>query len=99
MRLAPFAPFCYPGEVKVLPGTDRGQSDPFAPTQWSLILAAAESQAAPEIVQAALAQLCQTYWAPLYHFVRSRGHSLHDAQDLTQSFFGHLIDHKILCAR
>lgn len=81
--------------MEVLPGSERGQSDPFAPTQWSLILAAGESQAAPEVAEAALAQLCQTYWAPLYHFVRSRGHALHDAQDLTQSFFGHLIEHKI----
>jgi RNA polymerase sigma-70 factor (ECF subfamily) len=27
--------------------------------------------------------------------VRSRGHPLHDAQDLTQSFFAYLIEHKI----
>ena len=43
----------------------------------------------------ALAQLCQTYWAPLYHFVRSRGYAVHDAQDLTQSFFAYLIEKKI----
>ena len=78
-----------------LPGTIHGQSDPFAPTQWSVILAAGRSQANPEVAQAALAQLCQTYWAPLYTFVRSRGSSPHDAQDLTQSFFAYLIEHKI----
>ncbi len=72
-----------------------GLSDPFAPTHWSVIIAAGESQAAPEIARAALAQLCQTYWAPLYGFVRSRGYSVHDAQDLTQSFFAYLIEHKI----
>lgn len=49
----------------------------------------------PEIAEAALAQLCQTYWTPLYAFVRSRGSSTHDAQDLTQSFFAYLIEHKI----
>ena len=42
-----------------------------------------------------LAELCQTYWAPLYSFVRSRGYTVHDAQDLTQSFFAYLIEHKI----
>lgn len=78
-----------------LPGTIYGEGDPFAPTQWSVILAAAESQANPEVAQAALAQLCQTYWAPLYTFVRGRGHSTHDAQDLTQSFFAYLIAEKI----
>ena len=71
------------------------QSDPFAPTHWSVIIAAGESQAAPETAKAALAQLCEMYWAPLYTFVRSRGHSQHDAQDLTQSFFVYLIEHKI----
>ena len=67
----------------------------FAPTQWSVILAAGRSQVNPEVAQAALAQLCQTYWAPLYTFVRHRGYSSHDAQDLTQSFFAYLIEHKI----
>src|SRR6266700_4251806 len=73
----------------------RGQSDPFATTQWSMILAAGRSQADPEVARAALAQLCQTYWAPLYGFVRSRGYTVYDAQDLTQSFFAYLIEHKI----
>ena len=71
------------------------QSDPFAPTHWSVVLAAGESQAEPQIAQTALAQLCQTYWAPLYTFVRSRGYSVHDAQDLTQGFFAYLIEQKI----
>ena len=58
-------------------------------------MAAAESQIAPERAGAALSQLCQTYWPPLYTFVRSRGYSVHDAQDLTQSFFAYLIEHKL----
>jgi RNA polymerase sigma factor (sigma-70 family) len=78
-----------------LPETIHGEADPFAPTQWSVVLAAGESQANPELAQTALAHLCQTYWAPLYTFVRSRGSSPHDAQDLTQSFFAYLIERKI----
>jgi RNA polymerase sigma-70 factor (ECF subfamily) len=42
--------------------------------------------------QNALARLCQTYWHPLYAYVRRRGHSPEDAQDLTQSFFAHLLE-------
>jgi RNA polymerase sigma-70 factor (ECF subfamily) len=38
-----------------------------------------------------LADLCERYWYPLYVFVRSRGHSPHDAQDLTQGFFARLL--------
>ena len=77
-----------------LPGTVHGQGDPFTSTQWSVVIAAGESQDA-ENAQAALAQLCQTYWAPLYTFVRSRGYGGHDAQDLTQSFFAYLIEKRI----
>ena len=75
--------------------TIHGPGDPFASTHWSVVLAAGQSQSEPEAAQAALAQLCQTYWAPLYTFVRRRGHPPHDAEDLTQSFFAYLIGNKI----
>jgi len=82
-------------EVKTLAGNGCRQSDLFPSTHWSVVVAAGESQAEPEIAHAALAELCQTYWSPLYSFVRSRGYSVHDAQDLTQSFFVYLIERKI----
>ncbi len=81
--------------MKTLAGSAEIKSDSFAPTHWSVITAAAESQVGPEVARSALAQLCETYWAPLYTFIRSRGHSVHDAQDLTQGFFAYLIEHKI----
>ncbi len=77
------------------PGTIYGQSDPFGATHWSVIVAAGKTQSDPEIAGAALAQLCQTYWPPLYTYVRGRGYPVHDAQDLTQGFFAYLIEHKI----
>jgi RNA polymerase sigma-70 factor (ECF subfamily) len=40
----------------------------------------------------ALSNLCQTYWYPLYAYVRRRGHSPEDAQDLTQAFFARLLE-------
>lgn len=40
----------------------------------------------------ALEQLCRAYWYPLYAFVRHRGYSSDDAQDLTQSFFARIIE-------
>jgi DNA-directed RNA polymerase specialized sigma24 family protein len=76
-------------------GNGNGHGDFFPSTHWSVVLAAGRSQAEPEIARIALAELCQVYWAPLYSFVRSRGYSVHDAQDLTQSFFAYLIEHKI----
>lgn len=61
----------------------------FATTHWSVVLAAGKgdsTQAAD-----ALERLCCTYWYPLYAFVRRRGHSPEDAQDLTQGFFTALL--------
>ncbi len=40
---------------------------------------------------AALEELCKTYWYPLYAYVRRRGYSTEDAQDLTQEFFARLL--------
>ena len=62
---------------------------PFDATQWSVVTLAAQGQT-PE-GRAAFAQLYQRYWFPLYAFVRRRGHSPHDAQDLIQGFFLHLL--------
>jgi RNA polymerase sigma-70 factor (ECF subfamily) len=39
----------------------------------------------------ALARLCEMYWPPVYSFVRRRGYSPHDAQDLTQTFFAYFL--------
>ena len=40
----------------------------------------------------ALAKLCSTYWYPLYAYVRRRGQSPEDAQDLTQAFFARVLE-------
>ena len=58
------------------------------------MLLSAQSQAPGS--QAALTELCRIYWYPIYVFVRRRGSSPEDAQDLTQGFFLHLLDHKAL---
>jgi RNA polymerase sigma-70 factor (ECF subfamily) len=62
---------------------------PFETTQWSLVLAAAgnDSQA-----RDALSSLCQTYWYPLYAYLRRRGLDPEDARDLTQGFLTSLIE-------
>jgi RNA polymerase sigma-70 factor (ECF subfamily) len=57
----------------------------FVTTIWTVVLAAARSDT-PR-AQAALEHLCQTYWYPLYAFIRRRGNSSEDAKDLTQAFF------------
>ena len=66
----------------------------FHTTRWTIVMSAAQSQAPGG--ESALAQLCRTYWYPLYIFARRRGYAPDDAQDLTQSFFLHLLEHRAL---
>jgi RNA polymerase sigma factor (sigma-70 family) len=58
------------------------------------VLLSAQSQAPGS--KEAFANLCKLYWYPLYAFVRHRGHSPEDAEDLVQGFFLHLVEHKTL---
>lgn len=66
----------------------------FLTTHWSAVLLAGRQDTPSAHV--ALEQLCQTYWYPLYAYVRRRGYSAHDAQDLTQSFFVSLMQRQSL---
>src|ERR1043166_1478947 len=68
----------------------------FATTHWSVVVSAGRS-GAPR-ARHALERLCQTYWYPLYAYVRRRGYSAHDAQDLTQGFFTRLLEGGSLAA-
>jgi hypothetical protein len=64
------------------PGDGVGR---FHTTHWSAVLLSAQSQVPGS--QSALAELCRTYWYPLYALVRHRGYNASDAEDLTQGFF------------
>ena len=68
---------------------DSSRRPAFVTTHWSVVVTAGRSDT-PR-AQAALEKLCQTYWYPLYAFVRRRGHSVEDAQDSTQEFFSRLL--------
>ena len=69
---------------------DIARNSAFTTTHWSVVLAARDTASAQ--ADAALAELCRTYWYPLYAFIRRKGHSPHDAQDLTQAFFARLLE-------
>jgi RNA polymerase sigma factor (sigma-70 family) len=68
--------------------------DIFATTHWTVVLAA--SRPADPQTQAALEELCRTYWFPLYAYVRRRGHTKEDAEDLTQAFFARFLEKNYL---
>jgi RNA polymerase sigma-70 factor (ECF subfamily) len=65
----------------------------FPITHWSLILNSSGSSPAS---QAALEELCLSYWHPLYAFLRRRGATPHDAQDLVQGFLERWLERKDL---
>jgi RNA polymerase sigma factor (sigma-70 family) len=86
--------FGYPAPVKEVPGTVATGGVPFATTHWSVIAACANEDDLGEAAHVALSQLCHDYWPPLYSFVRRRGYNSHDAQDLVQGFFAHILGNK-----
>jgi RNA polymerase sigma-70 factor (ECF subfamily) len=61
----------------------------FATTHWSVVKSAGQNDTTRS--QTALAHLCEVYWYPLYAYVRYRGYSPEDAEDLTQEFFVQLL--------
>jgi RNA polymerase sigma-70 factor (ECF subfamily) len=61
----------------------------FATTRWTLVCAAGKEDSA---AKQALAALCESYWYPLYAFLRRRGCSRDEAEDVTQSFFANLLE-------
>jgi DNA-directed RNA polymerase specialized sigma24 family protein len=66
----------------------------FHTTAWSLVLAASGNPTMDACD--ALAVLCQTYWNPVYAFIRRCGHTPDQAQDLTQGFFARLLEKQYL---
>src|SRR5437867_1895984 len=62
--------------------------------RWTLIGAARDSSSSE--AAAALNQTCQTYWFPLYPFIRSEDNDSHKAKDLSQSFFVNFLETNFL---
>ena len=69
-------------------------SGAFRTTHWSVVLLARRDDTVR--AEPALAELCRTYWYPLYAYVRRWGRGAEDAQDLTQEFFARLIEKRWL---
>src|SRR5881398_862675 len=68
----------------------------FTTTHWSIVTAAGGIDS--EQARAALEKLCQTYWYPLYTFVRRLGNSPPEAEDIVQGFFTVCLEKNYLSA-
>lgn len=73
---------------------DSGTPEIFATTHWTVVLTAGKRHTPQS--DAALEQLCQIYWFPLYAYVRRRGYSKEDSEDLTQAFFARFLEKNYL---
>ena len=63
-----------------------------------MVLAARDKEGHSEDWRTSLETLCQNYWYPLYAYLRRKGYSAADCQDLTQDFFAKLIEKDYLKA-
>ena len=68
----------------------------FTTTRWSIVLSCADVGSDDAEAQAALAELCKIYWRPVFAFICRQGHSVPDAQDLTQDFFARVLKGRLL---
>jgi len=88
-----------PVDVLSVPGSSSEQPSEssaawFRTTHWSVVLAAGATPS-PSAAEA-LEHLCRSYWYPLYSFVRRKGYSPADAEDLTQGFFACFLEKRYL---
>src|SRR6476646_4079212 len=75
--------------MHTLPGSSR-----FPTTRWTLVVAAGDPHR--KEAQPALVSLCEHYWYPLYAYLRRRGYTADQAQDLTQDFFIRVLEGRYL---
>ncbi len=66
----------------------------FRTTHWSVVLSAGDSDS--PLASQALAEFCRLYWYPLYAYVRRRGYDPATSKDLTQEFFAHVLEKRLL---
>jgi RNA polymerase sigma factor (sigma-70 family) len=72
-----------------LPGSSQ-----FPTTRWTLVVAAGDQRR--KEARPALVSLCENYWYPLYAYLRRRGFSSDQAQDLAQEFFTRVLEGRYL---
>lgn len=79
-----------PAPASNLPSCDTAGPAQFTTTHWTVVLEAARPESTGS--QEAFGRLYRDYWYPLYAYVRRRGRSPHEAEELTQDFFVSLLE-------
>lgn len=73
-----------------------GAPAPFDDTDWWVIREAGRLESLE--VETARANLCRTYWRPIYRYIRKLGYSHEDAQDQTQAFLARCLEKNYVLA-
>src|SRR5262245_31036889 len=88
-------PACSEYDWRLMPETSLGGPNVrFQPTLWTTVLRARD--AGGEEARGAIGRLVERYWKPLYFFARRRGCDVENAKDLTQAFFGRVVERDFL---
>ena len=75
---------CVPRETSL-----GGSKAAFPETLWSSVLRAKDNDAS-------FGRLIERTWKPLYFYLRRKGRDVEGSKDVTQAFFAHLIERRIL---
>lgn len=62
----------------------------FRTTAWSVVAGAQDAEGDDR--EFCLARLCNTYWKPIYYYMRRRGLKHDDARDMTQEYFATFLE-------
>ena len=80
------------GVMEAVPREDR-TGVAFPATPWTMLeLSGGDGT----VARRALDRVCCLYWAPLYAYLRGSGHGPAESEDLTQGYFGHLLEKGVL---
>lgn len=64
------------------------EPDTFLTTRWTLV---ARTQGTTPEARAALSELCEAYWMPVFQFLRREGHDAEEAREMAQEFFAQIL--------
>ena len=79
--------------IPTIAHSGNGSRGYFPPTRWSLVM---ELRGGGTRGIEALDLICRSYWVPIFAYIRARGHTVEDAEDLTQGFFEKLVRANLL---
>lgn len=71
-----------------LPPAPTADSHAFAPTRWTLVL---QARGGSPSAKAAMDELCESYYQPVFRFLQREGRGEDAARELTQEFFARLL--------